>query len=422
VKYRAGQARVVLGRRHKGGERPWLVGEIQQAALHGRALTAEEVAASFRAAGHAIPEAEVLASLNPEQLSAREAALEGAARAHRALEAVPPLPVSYAGTRVQPAPTHRLRRGDVTAPEEVVTPGALSAIADVEPDLGLPADAPEAERRRRFAAWLADPRNPLPTRVISNRLWHLHFGQGIVATPNDFGASGARPTHPELLDWLALRLIERGWSLKALHRLIVTSAAYRQSSAFVPAAAAIDADDRWLWRFPPRRLEAEAVRDAMLAIGGRLNLAMGGPSFRPFAVLKFPANAYQPIDRGDPELERRTVYRMNVSSGKEPLLDAFDCPDPAVKTPRRGVTTTPLQALALMNNPFVQRQAERLAARALEEAAGDLPGAVQRSYCLAFGRAATPAELARALDAARERGLASVCWALLNATELVFVR
>jgi hypothetical protein len=289
----------------------------------------------------------------------------------------------------------------------------------------LAADAPEAERRRKFAAWLADPRHPLPARVMANRVWHFHFGQGLVATPNDLGTAGSRPTHPELLDWLAAKFIESGWSVKALHRLIVNSATYRQSSEPArdrAAAVARDADNTLLWHFPARRLEAEAVRDAILAVSGELNLAVGGPSFRPFDVLKFPASTYQPADKIGPDYNRRTVYRMNVNSGKEPLLDALDCPDPAVRTPRRGVTTTPLQALGLMNNAFVQRQAGHLAARALRESDGDLARAVALAHRLTLGRDPTPEENRRALAAARERGLESVCWALLNATEFLYVR
>ncbi len=420
--FKAGQARVLLGMRHKEGGRPWLTGEIKTAALYDRALSPEEVAASFHAAGFSIPQAEVIASLSEAQRTEREAALLRVRRTRDALGAIPPLPISYVGTRVQPAATKRLRRGDVTSPEEIVTPARLSAIVDLDAEFGLAADAPETQRRLKFAEWLADPRNPLPARVMVNRVWHFHFGQGLVATPNDFGASGALPTHPELLDWLAVKFIESGWSVKALHRLIVNSAAYRQSSAMNAKAAAIDGDAQLLWRFPPRRFEGEVVRDAILAVSGQINLAMGGPSYRPFDVLKFPANAYAPTDKSGPEFNRRSVYRMNVNSGKEPLMDAFDCPDPSVKTPRRSVTTTPLQALALMNNSFVLRQAEHLAERAMNESDGKLERAVQLAYRLALGRVATRAEASRALSAARERGLASVCWALLNSTEFVYVR
>ena len=426
--FKAGSAHVLLGKRHTGGGKPFFTGEIKQAALYDRALSAEEVAASFRAAGLAIPESEILARLNVAQRAERESALSQIKKHRQALEAIKPLPVSYAGTRVQPGPTHNLRRGDVRTPREVVTSGGLSAIIGVDSEFGLAADAPEAQRRLKFANWLADPRNPLPARVMANRVWHFHFGQGLVATPNDFGVSGARPTHPELLDWLATKFIESGWSVKALHRLIVNSVTYRQSSFTEPAnpyyrhAVSVDADNQLLWRFPPRRLEAEAVRDAVLSVSGQLNPQAGGPSFRPFDALKFPANAYMPMDKVGAEFNRRTIYRMNVNSGKEPLLDAFDCPDPSVKTPRRGVTSTPLQALALMNNSFVQRHAGLLAERALAESANDLPTAVHNAYRLALGRPPKKEEAERALAAARARSLTNVCWALLNSTEFVYVR
>ena len=370
---------------------------------------------------------EILANLDVAQRAARESALSRIKKARRDLASTRPLPVSYAGTRVQPPPTHHLKRGDVKSPGDVVTPGGLAAIAGLEPDFRLAADAPEAQRRLKFAEWLADPRNFLPARVMANRVWHLHFGQGIVTTPNDFGVSGARPTHPELLDWLATKFVESGWSVKALHRLIVNSATYRQSSTptvndSYRRAASLDADNQLLWRFPPRRLEAEIVRDAVLAVSGQLNLQAGGPSFRPFDILKFPANAYLPVDKIGAEFNRRTVYRMNVNSGKEPLLDAFDCPDPSVKTPRRGVTTTPLQALALMNNSFLQRHAGFLAERALKESPNDLPRAIHTAYRLALGRPPAEHEAERALDAARARSLTNVCWALLNSTEFIYVR
>ncbi len=447
--FEAGGARVLLGMRHTGGGKPFLTGAIRQASIYDRALGADEVAKAFRSEGFSIPRAEVLACLTDGERAEREGTLKKSASARAELDAMKPLPVSYVGTRVQPPPTRKLKRGDVKSPEEIVTPAALDAVFDLEPEFGLASDAPEAQRRLKFAEWLADARNPLPARVMANRVWHFHFGQGLVATPNDFGASGGRPTHPELLDWLAGKFTESGWSVKALHRLIVNSATYRQDSAIydlrftiddlarqrgdsrqivnrkseiINEAQRLDADNTLLWRFPPRRLEAEAVRDAVLAASGQLNLTMGGPSFRPFDALKFPANAYVSADKIGPEFNRRTVYRMNVNSGKEPLLDAFDCPDPSVKTPRRGVTTTPLQALGLMNNSFVQRHAAHLAERALKESDHDLPRAIRTAYRLALGRAPTKQESKRALTAAKDRSLTNVCWALLNSTEFVYVR
>jgi hypothetical protein len=330
--------------------------------------------------------------------------------------------VTYAGTRQQPAPTKRFKRGNVTTPLEVVSAGALSAIDSLNSDFELAPEAPEADRRRKFAEWLSDPKNPLPPRVIVNRVWHWHFGQGLVSTPNDFGASGSPPSHPELLDWLAAQFIEQGWSLKSLHRLIVTSQTYRQSSQFDAAAAAVDSENRLLWRYAPRRLEGEAVRDAILAASGLLNRQLGGPGFRPFTTTEFNATFYHLVDRPEPEFNRRTVYRINVNSGKDPLLESLDCPDPSVKTPRRGITTTPLQALELMNNPFVQRQTAHLARRVADETGNDTERSIDRAYLLALGRSPTNAEMNRAKQAVQERGLTSVCWALLNSTEFIYVQ
>lgn len=422
--FKAGDGHVLLGMRHQGGGRPWLTGAIRQAALYDRALSAAEVAASFRSSGFSIPQSEVLAQLGEAQRVARDAALAAAKKAgeeRRALDVAVPTGKTYAGNRDQPAPTRFLARGDVNSPRHVVTPGALSAVVDLEPDFGLAADAPEAQRRLKFADWLADGRNPLPARVMANRVWHLHFGRGLVLTPNDFGVSGARPSHRELLDWLAVQFMRSGWSVKALHRVILNSATYRQSSAFDGKAAATDVDNELLWRFPPRRLEGEAVRDAMLAVSGQLNPTAGGPGFRPFTITDFGASFYHLVDRPEPEFNRRTVYRMNVNSGKDPLMEAFDCPDPSVKTPRRGVTTTPLQALELMNNPFVLRQAEHLAERAMAGAGNDMDAAVRAAYLLALGRPPTAEETSRAAAVANEHGLKSACWALLNSTEFLYV-
>jgi len=387
-----------------------------------RVFADAEAAAFFAAAGLDVSAEVLLAALTAEERNLRETWLRQIAADRAALKAIPPLPVSYAGTRKQPEPTRLLKRGDVNSPGETMKPGALSAILQPNPDFGLSGDAPEAARRLKLADWIADPRNPLTARVLANRLWHYHFGAGIVATPNDLGASGAKPSHLELLDWLAATLIERGWSLKALHRLVVCSATYRQASTFNAEAARIDADAQLLWRFSPRRLEAEALRDAMLAVSGQINLAQGGASFRPFDTKSFNATFYFPADKMGPEYNRRAVYRMNINSGKDPLLDTFDCPDPATKTPRRGATTTPLQALSLLNSSFVQRQALHLAERVLKEARGRTAEAIGRAYRYALGRPPTKEERVRAEAAAAETSLQNVCWALLNATEFIYVR
>ncbi len=371
-----------------------------------------------------VAELEALARLTPAEIRERDAARLRLQEAQRRLQAEDkPAGQAYAGRREQPTPTRVLRRGDVKSPGDTVSPAGLSSVGPLVGDLGLAPDAPEAERRRRFADWLADPRNPLPARVLVNRVWGFHFGAGLVATPSDLGRSGAKPSHPELLDWLAREFVARGWSIKALHRLIVSSETYRQSSEARADALAKDADAVFLWRFPPRRLEGEAIRDAMLAVSGQLNLQSGGPSFRPFTTSEYGATFYHLVDRGTPEFNRRTVYRMNINSGKEPLLDALDCPDPSVRTPRRGVTTTPLQALGLMNSSFVQRQADQLARRARALTAREEPDAmIETVWRLALGRRPNVDEARLARETLRERGLPHVAWVLLNTTEFVYVR
>jgi hypothetical protein len=256
---------------------------------------------------------------------------------------------------------------------------------------------------------------------MANRLWQWHFGKGIVGTPNDFGVAGEKPSHPELLDWLACELRARG-SLKDLHRLIVLSNTYQQSSSFDNSAAAVDAESRLLWRYPPRRLEGEAVRDALLAVGGTLNPEIGGPSFRPFTVTEFNSFFFTLTDADTPATSRRSVYRMNVNSARDPLLEALDCPDPSVKTPRRAVTTTPLQALGMMNGSFVHRQARALADRAVRESGPDLATQVARAYVLVLGRPPRSEEREEAVAVARRHGLATVCWALVNCNEFLYVR
>ncbi len=288
-----------------------------------------------------------------------KAALEGVLHGNRPLPSAAKGVVAYAACPQEPPPTFVLLRGDVEKKGDRVAAGGLSAVRSPSPEFGLPVDAPESLRRRKLAGWLADPANPLTARVMVNRVWHYHFGTGLVATPNDLGRNGERPSHPELLDWLAADFLAHGTSLKTLHRRIMLSNTYRQSSRYDARAAAVDADDRLLWRYPARRLEAEAIRDAMLAASGLLNPQMAGPSFRPFTLTVFNSNFYTLADFSGPVYDRRTVYRININSAKDPLLETLDCPDPSVKAPRRAVTTTPLQALGLMNDPFVLRQARR---------------------------------------------------------------
>ncbi|HYH67366.1 MAG TPA: DUF1549 and DUF1553 domain-containing protein [Urbifossiella sp.] len=392
------------------------------APLRARIDALEKSAADFdKQAGGAGKETDAAKELKAKAAAARKERDD----ARKELDAKHPVVLAFTGDREQPAPTVVYRRGDVTRPGDEVTPGGVSAVGTPKADLGLAADAPEAERRVRFAAWLTDPANPLTARVMVNRVWHYHFGTGIVDTPSDFGAAGGRPTHPELLDWLAAEFVARGWSVKALHRLILTSAAYRQSAdppaAAAAAAAKVDADARLLWRFPPRRIEGEAVRDAMLATSGALNRQAGGPSFKPYTVTQLNTYFYHLFDRDEPAFNRRSVYRMHLTTGRSPLLDALDCPSPGVATPRRRPTTTALQALALMNDTFVVREANRLATRLAAEKP-DAADQVRLAFETVFGRPPAQPELDAAVEVRRRSGLGTVCWALFNASEFLYLR
>jgi hypothetical protein len=362
------------------------------------------------------------AVLSPEErnewreLNGRKASLE------KELEALPKVPVAYIGKFTQPSePAHLLKRGNPMEKGDVIAPGALSTLERLVPGFALAPDAPEGERRLALARWITDDRNPLTPRVLANRVWYHHFGKGLVGTPSDFGFNGEQPTHPELLDWLARRVQQLGWRLKPLHKEIMMSAAYRQSSASNAESAAVDSDARYLWRFPPRRLEAEEVRDSVLTISGRLDHSMGGPGFRLYKYTVDNVATYLPPDKIGPETYRRAVYHQAARSVKDDLLGTHDCPDSTLPEPKRVVTTTPLQALTLLNSKFMLDQAEALAERLKREAGEDPAHQVQRAYGLAFGREPNSQERSAALELIRQHSLVIFCRALMNLNEFVYV-
>ena len=325
----------------------------------------------------------------------------------------------------QPPTFHVLIRGNSRDPGEVVSPRGLRALstAGLSGDFGLNSDAPEAERRVALTKWITDPRNPLTPRVMVNRLWHYHFGQGIVDSPSDFGFSGGRPSHPELLDWLARRFVDGGWKLKNLHRLILTSAAYRQASN-VPNVAAEekDGDNRLLWRGNARRLDGESTRDAMLAVSGALNRKLGGPSFYDVkAKLENDHNFGEPTGEFNAEVNRRTVYRLWARCGNNPLLESLDCPDPSVMLPRRSQTITPVQSLSLLNNRFVEQCAERLSERVRQEAGDNVDQQIGDLYRLLLLRSPEPRELELARAFVQKQTFLQLCVVMLNTNEFLFV-
>jgi len=324
----------------------------------------------------------------------------------------------YAGTFRQPEATHVLHRGDPLAKRDTVGPDGIHALGGV---LGLAADAPEQKRRLALAQWITAPDNPLTARVIVNRLWKHHFGTGLAATLNDLGANGVRPTHPELLDWLAAELVSSGWSLKRIHRLILTSRTWRQSSQPRKEALAIDGGSRLLWRFPPRRLEAEAIRDNILRAAGTLDTRMGGPGFSGFEVEEENVRHYHPKTAYGPGDWRRMLYMAKVRQEREATFGVFDCPDFNQTVPSRSRSTTPLQSLSLLNSRFVLQQAGQLAKRLRREAGADPAAQVTRAWELALGRKPTRDELSDAGRLVAEQSLDAFCRALFNANEFLFL-
>ncbi len=322
----------------------------------------------------------------------------------------------------KPRPIHLLARGDVTRPGELVAAGALACLPGLEAEFRLPDPNDEASRRAALAHWITSTQNGPARRSIVNRIWQYHFGRGIVETPNDFGRMGARPTHPELLDWLAGWFTENGASLKRLHRLIVTSSVYRQSSRNDEAQARVDSDNRYLWRMNRTRLDAECVRDSLLAVSGQLDLTMGGPSVQQFRFKDdhSPVYDYAAFDPDTPGAQRRSVYRFIVRSVPDPFMEVLDCPDASQLTPQRTVTVTPLQALAMLNNPFVLRQCEHFAER-VRGITSDPAGQVRVAYRLALGRDPGDEQARELVRYASEHGLANMCRVILNSNEFLFV-
>lgn len=323
----------------------------------------------------------------------------------------------WLGTFSQPQPIRRLYRGDPLMPREEVLPGMVASLNGME----LNNETPEQQRRLALARWIVDRKNPLTSRVLVNRLWQITFGTGLVDTPSDFGGNGTLPTHPELLDWLADEFVVNGWSIKQLHRLMFLSTAFRQSSQPNTAGLAMDADARFLWRFPPRRLEAEAIRDSMLVASGVIDYRMGGPGFYLQRVEQDNVYRYFPKEEVGPEEYRRMVYLTRIRQEQDPVFGAFDCPSGNQVIPKRSRSNTPLQALNLFNSPFVMQQAKILSERLTREVGGDSRAQVELAFKLMFGRGADDYELDLSVDLIAREGLESFCRAMFNASEFLFI-
>jgi len=324
---------------------------------------------------------------------------------------------AWVGQFRQPGPTHRLYRGEPLQNREVVAPDALSVLGT----LGMSVDEPEQQRRVKLANWIASPGHPLTARVMVNRLWHYIFGTGLVDTPGDFGKNGSRPTHPELLDWLADEFVQSGWSVKHIQRLLLLSATFQQSSAPNQEASREDADGRLLWRYTPRRLEAEAIRDSMLTVSGGMDLTMGGPGFSLMNIVTENVMHYYPKETYTPAEFRRMVYQFRIRQTTDSVFSSLDCPDGGQVMAKRSRSNTPLQALNLFNSSFVLQQADLLATR-LEKEAGDSPEArVERAFELCYGRKPDDWERDQCTTLIRELGLPALTRALYNSSEFLFI-
>jgi mono/diheme cytochrome c family protein len=381
----------------------------------------------------------VEAMLDEKELAELQASEKQLVEVELALAGLPKPRVVYAGTihtgggafkgtgasGGRPRDITILARGDVKRPGAVVKPGTISGVTALPSRFDLPPNAPESARRAALARWLTDPANPLTWRSIVNRTWQYHFGRGLVETPNDFGRMGALPSHPELLDWLAGTFRDDlNGSFKKLHRLIVTSATYRQSSSTVnEKAAQFDSGNTLLWRQNRRKLEAEAIRDSVLAVSGKLDLTMGGPSFQDFIVTHpehSPHYEYQLADPENPALHRRSVYRFLARSQQQPWMATLDCADPSMLVEKRNQTITPLQALAQLNNQLMVVMAKHFAARADQEGA-DVAAKIRQAFRLALQRLPTTAELSTLTAYTTQHGLANTCRLIVNLNEFSFV-
>jgi cytochrome c553 len=378
------------------------------------------------------------AAMKPETRAERDAYNVELAQLNQELATFPKPEVVYAGTvhfgtgtfvgtganGGKPRPIHVLARGQVTSPKHEVTPGALSMLSFQPARFTLPAGAPEGERRAALAHWVTDKNNPLTWRSIVNRVWQYHFGAGLVTTPNDFGHNGAKPSHPELLDWLAAEFRDTGGSLKKLHKLIVTSATYKQTSSETRnSKLKTQNSNELLWRQNRRKLEAEAVRDAVLSVSGKLDLTMGGAGWQDFVIERpehSPHYEYGLADPNDSKTWRRSIYRFIVRSQTQPWMTALDCADPSMRVDKRNESLSPLQALALLNNGFMLTQSQHFAERLQQEKPNDLTAQIDRAVWLAFGRAPSDAERTKYLAFARHYGLPNLCRVILNLNEFTF--
>jgi hypothetical protein len=359
----------------------------------------------------------------PEELARIEGLRESVRKLRKHLEDLGTPPKFYGVVKIKKMETIRIHeRGEPESPVgNPLAPGALSALQMLDPNL-TDINAPETERRLALANWITHEVNPLTFRVIANRLWQWTFGNGLVTTPSDFGFGGGRPSHPELLDWLAHRLKQNNGSLKSLIREIVLSKTYRQQSIFSNQNPGVrkDTANRLLWRQNPRRMDAETIRDSVLLVSGKLNDQRGGPGFEDFAYKEAYAPEYNYITADSPKLWRRSIYRFVVRTTPNRFMTTLDCPDPANFTPQRLNTTTPLQSLALYNNDFMLRQARYLAERIENAVGSNLKKQVDQAFRIVFNRPPNEEEMEISESVLEEENLFVLCRSLINSNEFFY--
>lgn len=410
----------------------------------------------------AVSEAEILAEMSPVDRKKIEDLKTQIAELEKSKPASLPAAMAITDPTATPSKSYFLHRGSVLSKGSEMEPGPPLVLSASDREMVFPKPPPQARttgRRLALAQWIASDQNPLTARVMVNRIWQHHFGRGIVDTPNDFGRMGDPPSHPELLDWLASEFVGQGWSIKAMHRLILTSSTYQQASSF-PHAENLkkDPQNRLLWRMPLQRLEGEIIRDSILAVSGSLNLKMGGPGIFPEVdpglIEASPKESAQlfyqrwPVTKDGPELWRRSIYVTQMRTVTAPIMDLFDPPDLVSSCPKRNTTTVATQALQLLNNKFVLGQSAIFAERLRNEVGKDATQQIQRAFLLAFGRLPESKELEasrtflqkqelyheafvsrlyeQGVDPAevlppRQAALVDFCHSLFNANEFVYV-
>ncbi|MDP6891609.1 MAG: DUF1553 domain-containing protein [Verrucomicrobiota bacterium] len=316
-----------------------------------------------------------------------------------------------------------LHRGDMSQPREEVGPGTLRLAKRDSGMFKLPSKHSESDRRIALAHWITQKEHPLTWRSIVNRIWQYHFGIGIVSTPNDFGRMGAKPTHPKLLDWLAAEFRDNGQSIKKIHKLILTSATYRQASTSLPDHEKIDSQNRYLWRMNRRQLEAEALRDSILFLSGKMNFQMYGPGFRNF-ILEHPEHSphyeYHKHNPEDTLVHRRSIYRFLVRSQQQPFMATLNCADPSQQVAKRNESITALQSLALLNNKLIVAMAKHFS-NDISHSEKDLQTSVNKAFFRSIGRIPTAEESADLIEFTKLHGLSNTCRLLFNLNAFSFI-